>query len=121
MGIYDQCEKDVKNCRPHSLKPEDGLLRNALSLRHVLSLRGGRGRETNVTKRAPMPSRFVTNDVVTNRAGIAPFFSHLGISTCDIVSVTCVCVGGWGWGWGCVRACVHQKERKSHRERDRGI
>ena len=26
MGIYDRCEKDVKNCCPHSLKPEDGLL-----------------------------------------------------------------------------------------------
>ena len=26
MGIYDRCEKDDKNCRPHSLKPEDGLL-----------------------------------------------------------------------------------------------
>ena len=26
VGIYDRCEKDVKNCRPHSLKPEDGLL-----------------------------------------------------------------------------------------------
>ena len=26
MGIYNRCEKDVKNCRPHSLKPEDGLL-----------------------------------------------------------------------------------------------
>ena len=26
MGIYDWCEKDVKNCRPHSLKPEEGLL-----------------------------------------------------------------------------------------------
>ena len=26
MGIYDRCEKDVKNCRPHSLKPEEGLL-----------------------------------------------------------------------------------------------
>ena len=25
-GIYDRCEKDVKNCRPRSLKPEDGLL-----------------------------------------------------------------------------------------------
>ena len=23
MGIYDRCEKDVKNCRPHSLKPEE--------------------------------------------------------------------------------------------------
>ena len=23
---YGRCEKDVKNCRPHSLKPEDGLL-----------------------------------------------------------------------------------------------
>ena len=22
----DRCEKDVKNCRPHSLKPEEGLL-----------------------------------------------------------------------------------------------
>ena len=26
MGIYDRCEKDVKNFRPHSLKPEEGLL-----------------------------------------------------------------------------------------------
>ena len=26
MGIYDRCEKDVKNSRPHSLKPEEGLL-----------------------------------------------------------------------------------------------
>ena len=26
MGIYDRCVKDVKNCRPHSLKPEKGLL-----------------------------------------------------------------------------------------------
>ena len=30
---------------------------------------------TKVTKRAAMPARFVTNEVVTNRAGIAPFFS----------------------------------------------
>ena len=26
MGIYERCEKDVKNCRPHSLKPDEGLL-----------------------------------------------------------------------------------------------
>ena len=26
MDIYDRCEKDVENCRPHSLKPEEGLL-----------------------------------------------------------------------------------------------
>ena len=26
MGIYDRCEIDVKNCRPHSLKREEGLL-----------------------------------------------------------------------------------------------
>ena len=70
MGIYDRCLKDVKNCRLHSLKPEDGLLRNVLSLRHVFF--------TQVTKRAAMPARFVTNEVVTNRAGIAPFFFSLG-------------------------------------------
>ena len=29
---------------------------------------------TKVTKRAAMPARFVTNEVVTNRAGIALFF-----------------------------------------------
>ena len=29
---------------------------------------------TKVTKRAAMPACFVTNEVVTNRAGIAPFF-----------------------------------------------
>ena len=67
---------------------------------------------TKVTKRAAMPARFVTNEVVTNRAGIAPF-SLIWIS----VHVTlCVCV--------CVRACVHQRERlkereKSERERER--
>ena len=22
MGIYNRCERDVKKCRPHSLKPE---------------------------------------------------------------------------------------------------
>ena len=43
---------------------------------------------TKVTKRVAMPARFVTNEVVTNRAGIAPFFSHLDISTYDIVSVS---------------------------------
>ena len=26
MGIYDRCEKDVKNCRPHFFKIEEGLL-----------------------------------------------------------------------------------------------
>ena len=26
MGIYDQRKKEVKNCRSHSLKPEEGLL-----------------------------------------------------------------------------------------------
>ena len=30
---------------------------------------------TKVTKRAAMPARFVTNEVVTNRAGITPFLS----------------------------------------------
>ena len=30
---------------------------------------------TKVTKRAAMPTRFVTNEVMTNRAGIAPFLS----------------------------------------------
>ena len=57
---------------------------------------------TKVTKRAAMPALFVTDEVVTNRAGIAPFFSHMDISTCDIVSVTYVGVGvgvGWGGEW----------------------
>ena len=34
---------------------------------------------TKLTKGAAMPARFVTNEVMTNRAGIAPFFSHLDI------------------------------------------
>ena len=59
---------------------------------------------TKVTKRAAMPARFVTNEVVTNRAGIAPFFSHLDISTCDIVCV-------------CVRTYVLQREREKEREK----
>ena len=103
MGIYDRCEKDVKNCRPHYLKREDGLLRHVLSLRHV-----------KVAKPAAMPARFVTNEVVTNRAGIAPFFSHLDISQYDIVSVTCGCV----CVRACVCACVHQREREREGKRE---
>ena len=49
------------------------MLRHVSSLWHVLSLRW------QVTKRATMPAHFVTNEVVTNRAGIAPFFSHLDV------------------------------------------
>ena len=41
---------------------------------------------TKVTKRAATPARVVTKEVVTNRAGIAPFF-HLDISTSNIVYV----------------------------------
>ena len=57
-----------------------------------------------------MPARFVTNEVVTNRAGIVPFF-HLVISICDIMCVTlcvCVCVCGarGGGGGTCGGACV---------------
>ena len=40
-GIYDRCEKDVKNC-PHSLKPEEGLLtidKDVLSLFVCIRLR----------------------------------------------------------------------------------
>ena len=75
---------------------------------------------TKVTKRAAMPAHFVTNEVVTNCAGTAPFF-HLDISTGDIVYVTCVfvcvcvcicicvvcvCVGGGG-GHLRVHVCTH--------------
>ena len=65
---------------------------------------------TKVTKRAAMPSRFVTNEVVTNRAGIAPFI-HLGISTCDIVCVTCVyvCVCVCARAYVCVVVCVRAR------------
>ena len=58
-----------------------------------------------VAARFVTTTRFVTKEVVTNRAGIAPSFFHLYISTCDIVSVTCVCV--------CARA---RKEREKERE-----
>ena len=61
-----------------------------------------------VTKRAAMPARFVTNEVVTNRAGFAPFFpSHLDISTSDRL---CVCV--------CARACVCLCQRERERDRE---
>ena len=66
---------------------------------------------TKVTKRAAMPACFVTNKVVTNRAGIAPFFSHLDISTC----VTCVWVGVCM----CARACVKERERERVTQRGR--
>ena len=69
---------------------------------------------TKLTKRATMPARFVTNEVVTNRAGIAPFFSHFDISTCDIVCVwVCLCERA------CVRACVRASVRACIKERER--
>ena len=54
---------------------------------------------TKVTKRAVMPARFVTNEIVTNRAGIALFFffsSFLTWISVHVVCFTCVCV--WGGG-----------------------
>ena len=61
----------------------------------------------------PVAARCVTNEVVTNRAGIAPFFSHLDISTCDIVSVTCVCVCARARVGACVLACVKERETET--------
>ena len=72
-----------------------------------------------MTKRAEMPTRFVSNEVVTNRAGNARFFPLTCISVhvtlcfplmcvCVYVCVcvcVCVCVRTW------VRACVRQRER----------
>ena len=75
---------------------------------------------TKVTKRAATPAHFVTNEVVTNRAGIATFSSHFDISTCDIVCVTCVCVcvcvcaRARARVRACVRACVRVWERGTH-------
>ena len=66
---------------------------------------------TLVTKGAVVTKRAAK--VVTNRAGIAPFFSHLDISTCDMVSVTCVCVRA------CVRACIKERERRKERKSER--
>ena len=68
---------------------------------------------TKVTKHAAMPACFVTNEVVTNRAGIAPFF-HLDISTSVIV--LCVCVRAHARA--CVKERQRRKERKSQRERE---
>ena len=59
---------------------------------------------TRATKRAAMTVRFVINEVVTNRAGIAPFFPHgyqlvhLIVCVCMCVCSVCVCV--------CVCVCV---------------
>ena len=60
---------------------------------------------TNVTKHAVMPACFITNEVVTNHAGITPFF-HLDISTSHIV---CVCV--------CMSKRQTEKEREKVQER----
>ena len=51
---------------------------------------------------------------MTDRACIAPFFSDLDISTCDIVSVTYVCVCVYVCVHTCVRVCVYQRERDTH-------
>ena len=60
---------------------------------------------TKVTKCAVMPARFVTNEVVTNRAGIALllfffflFLFSLGYQYMLYVSLVCVCVCVWGGG-----------------------
>ena len=42
---------------------------------------------TKVTKRAGIAARFVTKDVVTNRASTVVFCFYLDTSTCDIVYV----------------------------------
>ena len=69
---------------------------------------------TKVTKRAAMPARFVTNEVVTNRAGIAPF-SLIWISV-HVTLRVCVCVRA------CVRASKRETEGKREvREREREI
>ena len=59
------------------------------------------------TKRAVMSACFVTNEVVTNCAGIEPFF-HVDISTSDIVCV-------------CARACVRtsKTERQTEKKREK--
>ena len=76
-----------------------------------------------VTKCAAMPARFVINEVVTNQAGIASFFPHLAISTCDIVLLVRVCgVCVHVRARACVKKRLREKERenkKSQRERDR--
>ena len=74
-------------------------MRHVLSLRHVLSPVTA----TKVAKRAAMPARFVTSEVVTNRAGIIPFFPtwisvHVILCVSRVFVCVCVCV--------CVRACV---------------
>ena len=63
---------------------------------------------TKVTKRAAMPVRFVTNEVVTNRAGIAPLFFtwisvHVRVCVCVCV---CVCVLARARARACRSACV---------------
>ena len=64
---------------------------NASDARIIIGPRKGRPRETRKNVRCGTfvtTSRFVTNEVVTNRAGIVPFFTCT--CTCDIVCVTCV-------------------------------
>ena len=71
-------------------------------------------------KSAPVAARFVTNEVVTNLADIAPLFSHLDIIHVTLcLSLMCVCVHMCACVRACVRACVHQTEREK-RERQRG-
>ena len=49
---------------------------------------------TKVTKRAAIHARFVTNEVVTNRAGIVPFLSlgYQCIVRACMRACVCVCV-----------------------------
>ena len=67
---------------------------------------------TKVTKRAAMPARFVTNEVVTNRAGIAPFsLTCISVHVTLCLPLVCVCVF--------VCACVRQRETETEKEREK--
>ena len=70
---------------------------------------------TKVTKHAAMPAYFVTNKVVTNRAGIAPFFTWLSVHVILYVSRVCVCMCECACAH--MHACMHQRERNRERNR----
>ena len=80
IDIYDWCEKDIKNCRPHSLKPEDGLLtidKDFLSLTVLILDQRGQNHKDNENAGSLYMKQFTSwSGYAYCSCYFSPFISH---------------------------------------------